>query len=145
MLANLDREQLRQMYATAWEKRIQGKPLEPVEAMISDIVEMHPEYHSLLTTGDDALHKDYSPENGETNPFLHMGLHIGIREQLSTNRPQGIVEIHRKLSQKTDNPHDVEHIMMDCLAEMIWQSQRNTVMPDETEYLQCLKKRNYSA
>jgi len=140
MLDNLDREQLRQMFVTAWEKRCQGKPLEPLEAMISDIIEMHPEYHSLITSGDDALHKDYSPEDGESNPFLHMGLHIGIREQLSTNRPQGIVDIHSEMSRKIDTQHDVEHRMMDCLVEMIWQSQRNQVMPNEADYLQCLKK-----
>ena len=94
---------------------------------------------SHLLTSTDISHKDYLPEAGETNPFLHMGLHLGLREQLQTNRPAGIQIIYKNLQQKLENQHTVEHQMMECLAQCLWEAQRNQSAPNEELYLEKLQ------
>ncbi len=131
-----DRNQLRLMYKSAWEKFQKQQILTPLEIQITDVIKEHPEYHDFVLQ----LDKDFFPESGETNPFLHMGLHLGLREQLSTNRPAGITKVYKKLLKKNTSPHDVEHRMIECLAEAMWSSQANNTPPDEAAYLKCLKK-----
>ncbi len=139
MIFGNDRAALRAMYREAWQKRQEGAILEPLQAQIAEIVAMHPEYHALLE-GKGDLDRDYSPEAGEANPFLHMGLHIAIHEQLATDRPAGIAATYQNLLQQIGDPHEVEHRIMDCLGEMIWQSQRYGQAPDEAAYLACVRK-----
>ena len=131
-----DRNQLRQMYKTAWDKFQQQQPLSPLETQIAAVLKEHPEYHRDINQ----LEKDYLPENGDSNPFLHMGLHLGLREQLSTDRPAGIHQLYQQLLTKTGDAHDAEHRMIDCLAEAIWLSQSQQQPHDEARYLQCLQK-----
>ncbi len=134
-----DRHDIRQQFFLIWKKFNDKHPLDPMENRIADVIKLHPEYHSLLE--DSAmLDNDYTPEMGQTNPFLHMGMHIALHEQLSTNRPAGIKEVYEKLQSKTKDMHETEHHMMDCLGEAMWQAQRNNTMPDEAGYLLCLKK-----
>jgi len=133
---NPTRGELRQQYQKAWQKYQKGESLTPLEDSIANIIEAHPEYHKIFNTD---LAKDFHPELGETNPFLHMGLHLGLREQISTNRPAGIAEIYHTLCQK-QSVHDTEHQMMDILAEMLWQAERSGQMPDESAYLAALKE-----
>jgi Domain of unknown function (DUF1841) len=128
-----DRNELRKMYAEAWRKRCDELPLTPLEAQIADVVVCHPEYHAEVL--GDELDKDYSPEGGKTNPFLHMGLHLGIREQVATNRPAGIRTIYASLTSKTGDAHLAEHRMIDCLAETLWEAQSQNTAPDEHAYL----------
>ena len=109
-----DRTELRQMFVTAWQKHVDKQLMEPLEAVIAKIIELHPEYHSLLEN-QAALDKDYTPEMGETNPFLHMAMHISIQEQLSTQRPSGIEQIYQSMLGKIKDPHETEHLMMECL------------------------------
>ena len=135
-----DRETLRRFYVDAWRKFKSGVPLEPLEQLIGDLISQHPEYHPLFEDADTALGKEFLPEMGESNPFLHMGLHIALREQVSTDKPEGISEAYRRIVAKTGDVHQAEHAMMECLAEMIWQVQRNGTAPDEQAYLSCLKK-----
>ncbi len=131
-----DRNQLRLMYKTAWEKFQQQQILSPLEMQITDVIKAHPEYHDFVTQ----LDKDFLPELGQTNPFLHMGLHLGLREQLSTNRPTGITKIYKQLVKIKGSAHDAEHAMIECLAEAMWSSQTNNTPPDEARYLINLKK-----
>ena len=113
--------------------------LEPLEAIIAEVIELHPEYHPLLNAGESATEKDYSPEGGQTNPFLHMGMHITLREQAGGDRPVGIQVVYQKLvAQK--GIHDAEHAMIECLGEILWAAQRENAMPDENAYLECLRK-----
>ena len=135
-----DRNQLRQMFFHTWQKQRNGEPLEPLESLIAAIIEQHPEYHHLLSDKEANLDKDFSVEMGQTNPFLHMAMHIAIQEQLGTQRPAGIVQLYQQLCHKAANPHDAEHQMMECLGEMMWHAQRNNQPPDENHYLTCLKK-----
>jgi len=134
-----DRNQLRQMYLDAWRKQRNGEPLQPLEAMIADVVAQHPEYHPLLEKGDEALAKDFMPELGESNPFMHMGMHIAIREQLATDRPAGIRAAHQALLGRVGDAHEVDHQVMECLGRALWEAQRNNSAPDEAQYLRCVQ------
>ena len=135
-----DRSQLRQIFFNAWQKHQANAAMEPLEQLIATIVAQHPEYHAVLNKPEHHLAKDYHAELGQTNPFLHMALHISIQEQLSTQRPSGIVELYQRLLEKLTDPHEVEHQMMTCLSEMIWQAQQDQSPPDESQYLACLDK-----
>ena len=140
MFFNQNRSEVRQVFFDAWKKRCDGAPLEPMEAIISDVVAQHPEYHKLLEDPDANLDKDFSPEGGESNPFLHMSLHIAIAEQRATNQPPVINEVFQALAVKHGDAHEAEHEMMECLVEMIWQMQRRkAAMPDEKAYIKCLQ------
>ena len=138
MIFGQDRQELRKMYADAWKKQLAGQPLSPLEAQIAAVVAEHPEYHDALTGAD--LDRDYTPEGGQTNPFLHMGLHLGIREQVATDRPGGIAKIHRALTARHGDPHAAEHRMIDCLAETLWEAQSANRAPDEALYLERLRR-----
>ncbi len=134
-----NRDEIRQTYLDVWQKMQQGAPLEPMQALIADVIQMHGEYHAWLQQGEDLQQAEFTPESGQSNPFLHMGMHIALREQTGTDRPPGITNIHRALSQKL-GPHEAEHAMMECLGQALWQAQRNQQMPDESAYLECLKR-----
>ena len=131
-----DRNQLRQMYKTAWQKFQQQQTLSALETQIAAVIKEHPEYHDFVLQ----LDKDFLPEMGETNPFLHMGLHLGLREQLATNRPAGIKNIYQQMCIKKGSAHDAEHSMLECLAEAMWSAQSNNQAPDEITYLQSLQQ-----
>lgn len=131
-----DRNQLRQMYKTSWEKFLKKETLTSLESQITAVIQEHPEYHSFVSQ----LEKDFLPELGQTNPFLHMGLHLGIREQIDTNRPAGIKQIFAQLIPLCNSPHDAEHKMIDCLAEAMWSAQTNNQPPDEDKYLNNLRE-----
>ncbi|HET7203029.1 MAG TPA: DUF1841 family protein [Steroidobacteraceae bacterium] len=135
------RSSLRRMYAEAWRKHRASLPVEPVEDQIIRVVELHPEYAGVLEAGDEALERDYTPEDGRTNPFLHMGLHLAIREQVATDRPAGIAEVHAALVRRLGDLHAAEHAMIDCLGEALWQAQRSGRPPDEAAYLEALRQR----
>ena len=133
------RDEIRQVYLKVWRKMQDQTLLEPLEAIIADVIQLHPGYHPLLNTGESATEKDYTPEGGQTNPFLHMGMHITLREQAGGDRPVGIKAIYQKLvAQK--GIHDAEHAMIECLGEVLWSAQRGNAMPDENAYLACLRK-----
>ena len=138
MIFGQDRNELRQMYADAWRKRCDRQPMAPLEIQIADVIEMHPEYHGDVT--GDNLDRDYTPDGGQTNPFLHMGLHLGIREQVATDRPAGISAIHKAVSAKHGDIHAAEHAMIECLAETLWEAQGSNQPPDEAKYLQRLRR-----
>ncbi len=133
--ANQRRDQLRQKYFDAWHKHCKGLPLQPLEAQIADVISLHPEYHPLFAEAERVLDKDWTPEGGATNPFLHMGLHLAVREQLGTNRPAGIRDAFQALQIKSGTPHDAEHKLIELLAEALWSAQRSGLPPDETAYL----------
>lgn len=137
MIFGQDRNELRQMYADAWRRHTLGKALDPLAAQIAAVIAEHPEYHDVVTGN---LDREFTVEGGQTNPFLHMGLHLGIREQVATNRPSGINDIFQRLAKRLNNPHEAEHKMIDCLAESLWEAQRNQQPPDEAEYLERLKR-----
>lgn len=133
-----NRDETRQVYLNVWEKIQHGQILQPLESMIAQIIQLHPEYHELLSSGDSVQLAEFTPESGQSNPFLHMGMHIAIREQAQADRPAGIKTIHQKLCRKK-GAHEAEHLMMECLGQSLWLAQRNNTLPDENAYLECLK------
>jgi len=138
MIFGQDRNEIRKMYSDAWQKFCDGLPLTPLESQIAAVVELHPEYHDDVTAED--LDTDYTPDGGKTNPFLHMGLHISIREQVATNRPPGIASVLGSLTKKCGDAHAAEHQMIDCLAETLWEAQSQNRAPDEQKYLERLHR-----
>ncbi|MEB8432019.1 DUF1841 family protein [Cocleimonas sp. KMM 6892] len=134
------REQLRQFYCDTWDKHLKQKQtLTDLEQQVTAVIKEHPEYHGLLENKEASVNAEYLPEMGENNPFLHMGMHLGIREQVTTNRPVGIAELYQRLV-ALKGVHDTEHEMMECLSEAMWQAQQNNIAPDENSYLDCLGK-----
>lgn len=133
-----NRQQLRQFFFDVWSKMQKSENLTGLEQTLAQIISMHPEYHSLLQQPN-KLDQDFSVEAGQSNPFLHMGLHISLHEQVSTDRPTGIRELYQQLLSHYHSAHDCEHAMMDCLAEVLWQAQRNGQPPSDEDYLQALR------
>lgn len=138
MIFGQNRQELRQMYVDAWRKSRDAEVLSPLEVQIAAVVQEHPEYHAMLESP--SMDADFQPEDGQTNPYLHMGLHLAIHEQVSTNRPPGIATIYQRLSQKTGDLHETEHQMIDCLAESLWEAQSANRAPDEQKYLERLQR-----
>ena len=138
MIFSDDRKELRQMYADAWRKSQDRQVLSPLEAQITKVIEDHPEYQSEL--GGEALEASFTPSQGKTNPFLHMGLHLAVRDQVATDRPPGISYIFQELVKQYSDPHETEHRMLDCLAETLWEAQNQNAPPDEQKYLERLRK-----
>ncbi|MBD3671358.1 MAG: DUF1841 family protein [Gammaproteobacteria bacterium] len=131
---------MRRFFMESWRKHKAGEAMEPLEKVIAQIVEQHPEYHGFLDAGESAVARDFHPQEGETNPFMHLGMHIAIHEQLSTARPAGIMEAYQGLVQRTRDPHEAEHRMMECLSETLYQAQMQNREPDEQTYLDCVRK-----
>jgi len=133
-----NRQQLRQYYHDIWQKRQSNQSLLPLEIIICQVIEQHPEYHVIFDTTSN-LEQEYFVENGQSNPYLHMGLHISLHEQISTDRPAGIRAIYSQLQVKYSNAHETEHEMMECLTESLWLAQKNNLPPSEENYLAALK------
>ena len=133
-----NRQQLRQYYHDIWQKRQSNQSLLPLETIICKVIEQHPEYHVIFDTTN-SLEQEYFVENGQSNPYLHMGLHISLHEQISTDRPAGIRTFYSQLQAKYSNAHETEHQMMECLTESLWLAQKNHQPPSEENYLAALK------
>ncbi len=136
--ADQNREQLRRMYWEAWRRFRAGAPLEPLEAQIAAVIAEHTEYAPMLESPQ-ALAQEFTPEGGRENPFLHLGLHLAIREQVATDRPAGIAGIHAALCRRLGDAHAAEHAMLEPLAEALWEAQRFGRVPDEQQYLERLR------
>ena len=130
-----NRSKQRQYLKQAWEKYRRQEQLEPLELQLSKIVEQHPEYQNLIKN----LDSEYFPEQGNTNPFLHINLHLTLQDQLTMDQPKGIRGIHNRLLVKIKDEHEVEHMMMEHIAEMIFNAQKNNTAFDLDGYIQALK------
>jgi hypothetical protein len=124
----------RQLFFLSWEKYCNQHPLLPLEQQIAAVIAEHPEYHHLFQAPHAAEEAAYFPELGQTNPFLHMGLHLAVRDQINLDRPKGICPIFQALAKKGGHL-EAEHQLMERLAESLWVAQRNASMPDEMAYL----------
>lgn len=140
MFGSHTREQLRRTYSEAWQKRLAGTPLSPLEAMIADVVGLHPGYQRLVSDADAAVALEPTAAPAAENPFLHMGLHMAVREQVSIDRPPGIRDLQNRLHARVGSVHDAEHVLMEALAETLWQAQRAGRPPDEQHYLNLARR-----
>lgn len=130
----------RQLFFSSWRKYRQNEVLYPLEQQIVDVILMHPEYHHILESSNGPKDQAYFPELGQTNPFMHMGFHLAIRDQIAMDRPAGITAIYQQLITKYADVATVEHLLMEHLAECLWQAQRTQSMPDEEKYLQACQQ-----
>lgn len=130
----------RRFFFDSWRKYRQGELLSPLEKQIVDVILIHPEYHSLLETLSLEHDQAYFPELGQTNPFLHMGFHLAIRDQIAMDKPPGIREVYELLLKKYTDETRVEHLIMEQLAEALWQAQRNHTEPSEKSYLNACRQ-----
>jgi len=132
------REQVRGMFFGTWRKYRAGEPLAGIESLALDVILLHPEYHDVLGRPEKFREKDYTDES---NPFLHMSLHLALEEQLSIDQPPGIAGSYEKLLVKFKDRHAALHEALECLAQTIWRAQRDKAAPDTAAYLDCLEKR----
>ncbi len=139
MMFNPSQQDVRTFFCEVWRKHDEGDVLTPLEAIAAGWIARHPEYLTLLADRERALRADYSVERGETNPFLHLSMHLSISEQVSIDQPSGVRAAYQALIRKLDSEHDAQHAMMECLGEMLWIAQRNGTPPDGEIYLQHLK------
>jgi hypothetical protein len=137
---NPTREEVRRFFCDTWKKRSDNQVLTPMEIIAGDWMQEHPEYHDLLLDPEKSLDQDYTPERGETNPFLHLSMHLSISEQISVDQPPGIRAIAEKLIQKLGSEHEVQHAIMECLGQVMWESQRDGGQLQPEKYLEALKK-----
>ena len=138
---NPTRDQSRDFLFDLWRKHAEGAALSPLESMALAIVLEHPEYHAVLSDRERYLEREWPPEGGETNPFLHLSMHLAIEEQVSIDQPPGIRAAVQKLAARHGSMHGATHDVMDCLAEVIWQAQRNGTGFDNATYLSCLERK----
>jgi len=139
MIFGQNRDNLRKIWFDAWDQSQSNEPLIPLHQELLSIIKLHPEYHKIFDEQEHYLGKEYLPEFGETNPFLHMSMHQGIYEQLSSNRPTGIRELYQQLCSHYSDPHQAEHAMMEGFAETLWHAQRTGTPPDEVRYFNQLQ------
>ena len=135
------RDELRRSYADAWRKFLARSPLTPLEALIVDVLVLHPEYQALVSNAPASLAFDRAAGDAKENPFLHMGLHLAIREQVSIDRPPGVRALLESLNSRLGDAHDAEHALMESLAEALWEAQRSGRAPDEGRYLELVRRR----
>lgn len=139
---NPSRDQARHFFIDSWRKHCEKLPMTQMEIIAVDLIKIHPEYHELLggeTT--EALTREWTPEQGEGNPFLHLSLHLAIEEQLSIDQPPGIRAIFNALLARHGERHAALHEVLECLGETVWKSQRDKAPPDGAAYLDCLRRR----
>jgi ribosomal protein S16 len=139
---NPSREQVRDFFFETWRKYRSGEPLAGLETVALQIALLHPEYRAVLDDPEHFRDQEYFPELGETNPFLHMSLHMALEEQLSIDQPAGVVERFEKLVASTGDRHNALHEALECLAEMVWRAQRDNAPPDAVAYLENLDARS---
>ena len=139
-LFNPSRDQVRQFFFDAWRKFRASEQLTPLEGMAVQVTQGHPEYHHVLDAPERYREQEYFPEMGETNPFLHLSLHLSIMEQLSIDQPPGIAAAYRTLCEKHGDEMAAQHDLMECLAETLWRAQHDRTAPDQMAYLEAIRR-----
>jgi hypothetical protein len=137
---NPSRADARRFFFETWRKYRSQSPLEGLERTAIEIILLHPEHRALLDEPERNLDRDFPPESGALNPFLHLSLHLAIAEQVSIDQPRGISAAYRKLAGAASE-HDALHVLLECLGETVWKAQRNHAVPDEEAYLDCIRRK----
>ena len=132
---------VRRFFCEAAAKLRDGRPLTALEALAAQWIDEHPEYRADLADVDAALAASYTVEDGRTNPFLHLAMHLSISEQLSIDQPRGIRQAFDLLAARRGSAHAAQHEVMECLGEMMWNSQRSGLPPDGEAYIDCVRRR----
>lgn len=136
---NPSRDEVRRFFISTWEKSRTGAPLEALELIASDWIHEHPEYHAILEDPE-AYSRDFSIEQGQTNPFLHLAMHLSLSEQMSIDQPPGVRNAIQALAMRLGSLHEAMHQAMEALGEMLWESQRQGIAPDAQRYVEQLER-----
>ena len=134
------REEARRFLVDAWRKFRAGEPISALEQQAAGLIALHPEYHAMLDAPERHVERDFAPESGAVNPFLHLSLHLAVAEQLAIDQPPGIRAQFERLRVARGDEHAALHAVLECLGEVIWQSQRTNTPPDGALYLACLER-----
>lgn len=134
------RDEARRFLVEAWRKHTAGEPATALEQMAASIVALHPEYQAVLADPERSLGREYHPESGDINPFLHLSLHLAVAEQLSIDQPPGIRAQYERLRTSRGDEHAALHAVLECLGEVVWHAQRHGTPPDGMLYLACLER-----
>ena len=140
MFATQDRAQTREVFFRAWRRYREQQTLEGVEQTMVRVLLRHPEYHDLLDRPDEHRDRDYSPDLGQVNPFMHLGLHLVIEEQLALGQPGVIRRHYQTLLRRLADEHAVQHRLMECLGETLWRAGHERTGFSESVYLECLER-----
>ena len=130
---------VRRFFCGVYDKLIRQAPMEPIETLAGGWIEQHPEYHRTLADLDQALADMQQVQSAQENPFLHLSMHLALREQVGTDRPAGIAALHARLAARHGRM-DAEHRMMEALGRALWEAQRAGRLPDERAYLEDLRR-----
>ena len=131
---------VRRFFCDTYRKYRANEILSPIEAIARDWIIEHPEYEATLADLEAAIALDFSVERRQSNPFLHLSMHLSIAEQVSIDQPAGIRGAFQALAQRLGSAHDAHHQIMECLGQMIWDSQRSGLPPDGAAYVECVKR-----
>ncbi|MEO8347002.1 MAG: DUF1841 family protein [Betaproteobacteria bacterium] len=137
---NPSRDEARRFLNGAWAKQRAQQPLTALEKIAADLIALHPEYHATFDYPDRHVERDFSPETGDINPFLHLSLHLAVAEQLAIDQPPGIRAQFERLRASRGDEHAALHAVLECLGEVIWSAQRLRTTPDAALYLECLAR-----
>jgi hypothetical protein len=137
---NPSRDEARRFLIDVWLRRRAQQPLSALERVAADLIAIHPEYHATLEHPDRHAERDYSPELGDVNPFLHLSLHLAVAEQLAIDQPPGIRAQFERLRVARGDEHAALHVVLECLGEVLWNAQRQRTPPDAALYLACLER-----
>jgi len=138
---NPSQQDVRTFFCETYRKTQAREILTPLETIASDWIVQHPEYENDFADLNAALEADYSVDQGKTNPFLHLSMHLSIAEQISINQPPGITAAFKQLAQRLGSPHEAHHIMMECLGAVIWEAQRNGTPFDGSAYIEAIRSK----
>lgn len=135
------RDQARRFFIDAWRKHLARDVVSPLEDAAIRLVALHPEYHGLLAEGEAALQREWTPESGEANPFLHLSLHLAVEEQISIDQPPGLRAAFEALLARRGDRHAALHDVLECLGETMWRAQKSQSPPDGEAYVECIRRK----
>jgi len=138
---NPSQAEARSFFFDVFSKAQQNVVLSDLEKTAYSVILEHPEYHKVLKNKEKYINYQYLPEMGETNPFLHLSMHLTILEQLSINQPAGISDLYKQMCLKLGDEHKASHEIIDCLGKMIYQALRKRINPDVSIYFECIYKK----
>jgi hypothetical protein len=131
---------VRRFFCSVYAKALARQPLEAIETIASHWMDEHPEYAQDFADVDAALATMGNVQEGRTNPFLHLSMHLSITEQCSIDQPRGIRQAVELLNHRRDSLHQAHHEAMDCLGKMLWESQQAGRPPDGESYVACVQR-----
>lgn len=119
----------RQHFYHAWQKHLRGYALSEFEHRIVEVLLNYPEYTKALSP--DSIDVD----NGE-NPYLILGAHMEVKDQLRLDRPRGIKKL---VDSSSKGGAFVESLMVELMVYTLKSAYINKTPPSYEQYLRELR------